>query len=372
MTTRREFLVGAGAGLAAAGALQAGSARRALAQTPGDGAGSRMPLIDRVVPPRDGIGRRPLVVSTWSHGVPANAAAWPVLAAGGRALDAVEAGVRVPEADPEVMSVGYGGRPDREGHVTLDACIMDERGEAGAVAFLQNIMHPISVARKVMELTPHVMLVGEGARRFAVAQGFPEQDLLTDKARAEWQEWLKTSQYSPWTPPTDPRSTSSAKPAAGGGGGREGGGNHDTISMLAIDAAGNLSGACTTSGLAYKMHGRVGDSPILGAALFVDNEVGAACATGVGEEVMKTLGSFLIVELMRQGATPQEACEEGIARIRHRHRHDDLSKVQVGYLAIDRRGNVGAYDVQPWFQYAITDAEQGSRLVDADSFLKRK
>lgn len=377
MTTRREFLLGTGAGLATVGALQAAGARRATAQAVGDGAGSRMPLIDRVVPPRDTAGRRPLVVSTWSHGVPANNAAWPVLAAGGRALDAVEAGVRVPEADPEVMSVGYGGRPDREGHVTLDACIMDERGQAGAVAFLEGIMHPISVARKVMDLTPHVMLVGEGARRFAVAQGFPEQDLLTDKARAEWQEWLKTSRYEPWTPPTDPRSTSSARPGGGGGGGKEGSGrrggdNHDTISMLAIDAMGNLSGACTTSGLAYKMHGRVGDSPIIGAALFVDNEVGAACATGIGEEVMKTLGSFLIVELMRQGATPQQACEEGIARIRHRHRDDDLSKVQVGYLAIDRQGNVGAYDIQPWFQYAITDADGGTRLIDADSFLKRK
>lgn len=374
MTTRREFLLGTGAGLAAAGALQAGGARWAAAQETGGATSARAATATATMAP-GGPGRRPLVVSTWSHGVPANNAAWPVLAAGGRALDAVEAGVRVPEADPEVMSVGYGGRPDREGHVTLDACIMDERGQAGSVAFLEGIMHPISVARKVMELTPHVMLVGEGARRFAVAQGFPEQDLLTDKARAEWQEWLKTSQYEPWTPPTDPRSTSSARPG-GGGGGKEGGGrnpdNHDTISMLAIDAAGNLSGACTTSGLAYKMHGRVGDSPIIGAALFVDNEVGAACATGIGEEVMKTLGSFLIVELMRQGATPQQACEEGIARIRHRHQGDDLSKVQVGYLAIDRQGNVGAYDIQPWFQYAITDADGGTRLVDADSFLKRK
>lgn len=377
MTTRREFLKGTGAGLAALGATGALGAGRVLAQAandpvrPGTAAGSSLPLIDRVVPPRDGLGHRPLVVSTWRHGLAANDAAWKVLAAGGRALDAVETGVRVSEADPEVMSVGYGGRPDREGHVTLDACVMDERGEAGAVAFLQGIMHPVSVARKVMELTPHVMLVGEGARRFAVAQGFPEQDLLTDKARAEWQEWLKKAEYSPWTPPTDPKSTSSARPGNRSPGDRKPGDNHDTISMLAIDEAGNLSGACTTSGLAYKMHGRVGDSPIIGASLFVDNDVGAACATGVGEEVMKTLGSFLIVELMRRGATPQEACEEGIARILHRHRDDDLSKVQVGYLAIDRAGNVGAYDVQPWFQYAVTDAHEGTRLVDAASFLKK-
>jgi N4-(beta-N-acetylglucosaminyl)-L-asparaginase len=352
MTTRRSFLLSAGATLGAAvGGL--GAARFAAAQPdPGPPTGSQ-PLIDRVVPPR-GEARRPLIVSTWRHGVPANEAAWPVLAGGGRALDAVETGVRVTEADPAVTSVGYGGRPDREGHVTLDACVMDEHGNAGSVAFLQNILHPVSVARKVMEETPHVMLVGEGAQRFAAAQGFPEQDLLTEESRRDWQEWLKDAKYDPWSPPTDP--------AAGQT-------NHDTISMLALDGAGNLSGACTTSGLAYKMHGRVGDSPIIGAALFVDNEVGAACATGVGEEVMKTLGSFLIVELMRQGATPQEACEEGIRRIVRRH--DRLDDVQVGYLAIDRRGRVGAYDVQPWFQYAVSDAE-GTRLLDSGSHLARE
>ena len=295
--------------------------------------------------------RRPLVVSTWNHGLPANRAAWDVLTGGGRALDAVETGVRVVEADPAITSVGYGGYPDREGHVTLDACIMDGDGAAGSVAFLEGIMHPVSVARKVMEKTPHVMLVGEGARRFAVQQGFPEQDLLTEQARQAWQEWLVSAQYEPWTPPA-------------------GAGNHDTISMLGIDADGRLAGACTTSGLAFKMHGRVGDSPIIGAALFVDGEVGAACATGAGEEVMKTVGSFLIVELMRQGATPQEACEEAIGRIVARH--SDLSDVQVGYLAIDRRGRVGAYDIQPWFQYAVTDEDGGTRLVDAASHVPRK
>jgi N4-(beta-N-acetylglucosaminyl)-L-asparaginase len=251
--------------------------------------------------------------------------------------------------------VGYGGRPDREGHVTLDACIMDETGNAGSVAFLSRIMHPVSVARGVMEDTPHVMLVGEGALAFAREQGAEEVDLLTDKSRAGWQEWLKTAEYDPWSPPDDPA---------------EGPTNHDTISMLAIDRTGNLSGSCTTSGLAYKMHGRVGDSPIIGASLFVDNEVGAACATGVGEEVMKTLGSFLIVELMRQGATPQEACEEGIRRIMVRH--DNYDDVQVGYLAIDKAGRVGAYDIQPWFQYALTTPDGVTRLIDADSYLKKK
>ena len=345
MTSRREFLITTGAGLASLGAAY-------MARAQNDP--NAMSLIDEIVPPGGRPITRPLVVSTWRHGLPANEEAWKVLKDGGRALDATEQGVKVVEADPEIASVGYGGRPDREGHVTLDACIMDETGNAGSVAFLQNIMHPISVARRVMEDTPHVMLVGEGALGFAREKGFAKVDLLTDKARADWQTWLKTAEYDPWSPPENPT---------------RGQTNHDTISMLALDQAGNLSGSCTTSGLAYKMHGRVGDSPIIGAALFVDNEVGAACATGVGEEVMKTLGSFLIVELMRQGASPQEACEEGIRRILVRH--DNLDDVQVGYLAIDKHGRVGAYGIQPWFQYALTDRGGGARLVDSDSHLKK-
>ena len=345
MTSRREFLITTGAGLASLGA-----AYMTLAQNNPNA----MNLIDEIVPPGGRPSTRPLVVSTWRHGLPANEEAWKVLKNGGRALDAAEQGVKVVEADPKIGSVGYGGRPDRKGHVTLDACIMDETGNAGSVAFLQNIMHPISVARRVMEDTPHVMIVGEGALDFAREKGFEEVDLLTDKARADWQEWLKTAEYDPWSPPENPAVGPS---------------NHDTISMLVLDQAGNISGSCTTSGLAYKMHGRVGDSPIIGAALFVDNEVGAACATGIGEEVMKTLGSFLIVELMRQGASPQEACEEGIRRILVRH--DNLEDVQVGYLAIDKTGRVGAYDIQPWFQYALTDRNGGTRLVDSDSHLKK-
>lgn len=324
MTTRRQFLIGTGAGLAALGAGGVGRVR---------GAGQ-------------GPTRRPLVVSTWNHGVAANAAAWDILRQGGRALDAVEQGVRVTEADPDVGSVGYGGLPDREGKVTLDSCIMDEKGNAGSVAFLQNILHPVSVARRVMEDTPHVMLVGEGARRFAVDSGFPEQDLLTDSAREAWLSWLGKSEYHPWAPESDP----SLQPS------------HDTISMLAIDRAGDLSGSCTTSGLAFKMHGRVGDSPILGAALFVDNEVGGACATGVGEEVMKTVGSFLIVELMRQGLTPGEACREGVRRIAAKN--PKWRDLQVGYLAIDRAGRVGAHALVPGFQYAVQSGE-GSELIDA-------
>ena len=220
---------------------------------------------------------------------------------------------------------------------------MDEHGNAGSVAFLEDFMHPVAVARKVMEETPHVMLVGEGARQFALEKGFEPTDLLTDRARRDWLEWKKKAEYRAWTPRANPE-------------------NHDTISMLALDARGNLSGSCTTSGLGYKMHGRVGDSPIIGAALFVDNEVGAACATGVGEEVMKTVGSFLIVELMRQGMTPDEACREGVERIARKN--PQWQDVQVGYLALDRQGRVGSYAIQPWFQYARHDTD-GNRLIDS-------
>lgn len=340
MTTRRTFLAGA------AGVGAAALAARATAQPPSPPVGRPLPaeLIDEEAWPV----RKPVMVSTWDFGLAANGAGWTVLEAGGRALDAVEAGARVAEADPAVTSVGYGGLPDRDGRVTLDACVMDEHGNAGAVAFLEGFRHPVSVARRVLEQTPHVLLAGEGARRFALAEGFAEEDLLTAEARRAWQEWLKTADYRPWTQHTSP-------------------GNHDTIGLLALDAAGHLAGACSTSGLAFKMHGRVGDSPIPGAALFVDDAVGAACATGMGEEVMKTCGSFLIVELMRQGASPQEACEEAVARIVARH--DDLAEVQVGYLALDRRGRVGAYDIQPWFQYALSDGAGGTRLVQAASHL---
>ncbi|MFM7823548.1 MAG: isoaspartyl peptidase/L-asparaginase family protein, partial [Bacteroidota bacterium] len=225
---------------------------------------------------------RPIVISTWEHGLAANVGAWNVLSKGGRSLDAVEQGVRITESDPNVTTVGIGSAPDREGHVTLDACIMNENGDCGSVAAIENIVNPISVARMVMEKTPHVMLVGEGAQQFALANGFKKENLLTEKAEREWKEWLKTSQYKPIINIE----------------------NHDTISMLAIDNAGNISGACTTSGLAYKMRGRLGDSPIIGAGLYLDNEVGGACATGLGETVIRQCGSFLVVELMRQGMDP--------------------------------------------------------------------
>tara|TARA_B100000768_G_scaffold89775_1_gene84243 strand:- start:235 stop:1218 length:984 start_codon:yes stop_codon:yes gene_type:complete len=287
----------------------------------------------------------PMAISTWQHGIAANLAAIKVLEKGGKAIDAVEAGVRVPEADPESMSVGLGGLPDREGKVTLDACIMDETGNCGSVSFLQHIKHPISVARKVMDETPHVMLSGEGALQFALEQGFIKEDLLTEKAAKKWREWLKESKYKPIINVE----------------------NHDTIGLLALDKNGDISGACTTSGLSWKMHGRVGDSPVIGAGMYVDNEVGGCCATGVGEAVLKTLGSFLIVELMRQGATPQEACEEGIARIVKNQNYKDM---QIGYLAINKKGEHGAYAVQPWFNYALhQDGE--NRMIDSLSYLKK-
>ena len=287
----------------------------------------------------------PIVISTWRHGISANEEAMEVLQNDGKAIDAVEAGVRIPEADPEVSSVGLGGWPDRDGHVTLDACIMDQTGNCGSVSFLEDIMHPISVARLVMEKTPHVMLAGKGAQQFALKNGFKKENLLTERAEKRWQEWLEKSEYKPIINIE----------------------NHDTIGLLALDKRGDISGACTTSGLSWKLHGRVGDSPVIGAGMFVDNEVGGACATGVGEAVLKTLGSFLVVELMRQGATPQEACEEAIARI---VKNQDYKDMQIGYLAINKEGEHGAYAVHPGFNYALHQNEKNI-LIDSDSHIKK-
>ncbi|AOW10312.1 isoaspartyl peptidase/L-asparaginase [Flavobacterium gilvum] len=293
--------------------------------------------------------RKPIVLSTWRFGLGANEAAWEVLKKGGRALDAVEAGVRVPEADPKERSVGYGGRPDRDGRVTLDACIMDEMSNIGSVGCLEYIKHPISVARAVMEKTPHVMLVGDGALQFALSQGFPKENLLVPDSEREWKEWLKTSEYKPIANIE----------------------NHDTIGMIALDAAGNLSGACTTSGMAFKMHGRLGDSPIIGAGLYVDNEIGAATATGHGEEVIRISGCHLVVELMRQGKSPQKACEEAVLRVVKlmKIRNKNLKDIQVGFIALNKKGDYGSYCVQSGFNYAVYD-ETGNRLIDPDFYLK--
>ena len=272
----------------------------------------------------------PIVLSTWDHGISANNRAMDILNNNGTALDAVESGVRVTEADPSSQSVGLGGRPDQDGHVTLDACIMDSDGNAGSVAFLRDIKHPISVARKVMKLTDHVMLVGAGAKRFALENGFQEENLLTDKSKEEWLQWKRDNSVKDSWGPND---------------------EHDTISTLARDNEGNLSGACTTSGLAYKLHGRVGDSPIIGAGLYVDNEIGAVGATGKGEEVIKTCGSFLVVELMRQGYSAMDACEEAVNRILRKQ--SGKSDFQIGYIALRKDGQVGFSAIHDGFQYAL-------------------
>lgn len=303
----------------------------------------------------------PLVLSTWDFGEAANAAAWQLLAGGGSALDAVEAGARVPEADPENHTVGLGGYPDRDGHVTLDACVMDHLGNLGAVACLEDIVHAVSVARRVMEKTPHVLLVGEGALQFALAEGFPRQNLLTPAAEKAWREWLRTAEYRP-TPNIEqggrlPRAHG-ALPGAGKA-------NHDTIGILALDRARHLAGACTTSGMAFKLRGRVGDSPISGAGLFVDGEIGAATATGVGEECLRMCGSHTVVELMRQGRSPEQACREAVERIARRYQ-PPRKDLQMAFVALHRDGRHGAYALQEGFTYAVTTAD-GTRHVAAPS-----
>jgi N4-(beta-N-acetylglucosaminyl)-L-asparaginase len=288
----------------------------------------------------------PVVISTWDFGLQANEEAWKVLSKpGGRSLDAVEQGVRVTEADPRETTVGYGGLPDRDGFVTLDACIMDELGNAGSVAFLQHIKHPISVARKVMEDTPHVMLVGDGALKFALSKGFKKENLLTPESKEKWKAWLKTAEYAPKINVE----------------------NHDTIGMLAMDAKGNLSGACTSSGMAFKMHGRVGDSPIIGSGLYIDNAIGGAVVTGLGEEVIRVVGAHLVVELMRQGYSPQKACMRAVERIYEKN-PTKAKTVQVGFLALNKHGEYGAYSLQKQFTYAVRNAQKNEILTSTSFF----
>ncbi|MBL7111700.1 MAG: N(4)-(beta-N-acetylglucosaminyl)-L-asparaginase [Bacteroidales bacterium] len=279
----------------------------------------------------------PLVISTWHHGLAANEAAWKILQNGGSAMDAVENGVKVSEADPSISSVGYGGLPDSDGNVTLDACVMDETGNAGSVVFLQHIMHPVSVARMVMEKTPHVILAGDGALQFALSQGFSKQDMLTPDAKKSWEKWKKSNK-------------SIAHLAE----------NHDTIGMLAIDKNGNISGACTTSGIAFKMPGRVGDSPIIGAGLYVDNEVGGATATGQGELILKIVGSFLVTELMRNGYSPAIACKMAVERIYEKFPDD--RHLQVGFIAVNKAGETGGYSLRKGFDYAVFHGDKNELI----------
>ncbi len=302
----------------------------------------------------------PLVISTWAPNVKANKAAWEVLSKGGRALDAVEKGVMVTEADPEDTSVGYGGLPDRDGNVTLDACIMDELGGCGSVMCIENIMHPVSVARMVMEKTPHVVLVGKGAFEFALKNGFKKENLLTPSSEKIWKEWLKTSKYDPM----DTMKHMKKKRAPGSID------NHDTIGMLAMDVNGNLSGACSTSGMAFKMKGRVGDSPIIGAGLFVDNEIGAATATGVGEEVIRICGSHTVVESMRYGKSPMEACQIAVERM-YKLRKNNLNDMQIGFIAVNKSGEIGAFALNEGFTYTYRLGDGIDVIKSADFLLKK-
>ena len=328
MSTRRQFLQSS----ALIGAL--GSAAPGLLASPAAASGAR-------------------VVSTWDFGVGANQAAWKILTAGGNALDAVEAGARWAESELCNPTVGRCGNPDRDGVLSLDASIMAGDGRCGSVAALADILHPITVARAVMEKTPHVMLVGEGAQQFAVQQGHERRNLLTPEVEKAWREWLKTEHYAPQIN-AERRGIPGDKD------------NHDTLGMIAIDAKGEMAGACTTSGMAFKMHGRVGDSPIIGAGLYVDNEVGAATASGMGEEMIRNAASFLVVELMRQGRTPAEACREAIQRV-VRKRPEASRTLQVCFLAMNRRGEVGAYALHRGFVYAVCDSSKQDALLESAS-----
>ncbi|MGB2244905.1 MAG: isoaspartyl peptidase/L-asparaginase family protein [Flavobacteriaceae bacterium] len=269
---------------------------------------------------------QPIALCTWDFKA-AIAAAGHALETGASALNAAILAAQVEEENPKNTSVGYGGTPDREGKVTLDACVMDHKGNCGAVLAVENIMHVAALARDVMQKTPHVMLAGKGAEKFAKAHHYPTTSLLTKEAKNNWKVWKKKAQFKPIINIE----------------------NHDTIGVLCRDSKGNLSGACSTSGLGYKMNGRVGDSPIIGSGLYIDNDVGGAVATGMGEEVVKTVGSFLIVELMRQGRSPQEACDEAIKRIlKKHHKRPDF---QVAYIALDKAGNTGARSIHQGFSY---------------------
>lgn len=329
MTTRRNFLKWTGVSLSTL------AVARSQAKS--------------LLPNFTGENGKAVVLSTWNFGLQANKEAWKVLGKGGAAIDAVEKGVMLVEADPKERSVGYGGRPDRDGRVTLDACIMDHNYNIGSVACLEHIMHPISVARGVMEKTPHVMLVGDGALQFALNNGFQKTNLLTAESEAEWKEWLKKAEYTPKANIE----------------------NHDTIGMIALDVNGNISGACTTSGIAFKMHGRVGDSPIIGAGLYVDNQIGAATATGQGEEVIRIAGCHTVVELMRQGLHPEEACKAAVQRIVaiKKKQNKDMRDLQIGFIAINKAGEYGGYCLQKGFQYAVMKGENDNILKSCISLM---
>ena len=360
MSTRRKFLYSSALG--SFGLLLT----KKLAAT-----SASSPATLRTIPVPDAVTGHPVVISTWDTGLAANKGAWEVLGRNGAALDAVEAGVKVTESTLNCC-VGLGANPDRDGFVTLDASIMDHQWNCGSVAFLERIKHPISVARRVMEKTPHVMLVGEGAQQFAVAEGFPlEAPGLSDDAKKAYEQWLKRSEYKPVI--NIENTKGGATPAGAGGHGPSaparlpnGGWNHDTIGMVAMDAAGNLSGSCTTSGMGFKMRGRLGDSPIIGAGLFVDNEVGAVTATGQGEDVIRICGSHSVVEYMRQGLSPEQACKAAVERI-VRIKKEKAKDIQVAFIALNKKGETGAYAIQKGFVYALKNNLE-EKMVEVKSY----
>lgn len=298
----------------------------------------------------------PIVISTWKHGIPSNEKAWDILSLGGNSLDAVEQGVRVAEDDPNVLSVGYGGLPDAEGRVTLDAAIMDWNARIGSVVCLEHIQNPISVARLILEKTEHVCLAGEGAFNFAITNGFEPAILHTETSIKKYNEWKRGQYGKSQEFHTDEYKVKKSVADED---------NHDTIAMVAIDTLGQLSAACTTSGTAWKLHGRVGDSPIIGAGLYVEGSVGAAAATGRGEECVRACGSFLVVEMMRQGMHPQEACEyasKRVIKLNYLSHHNRNHDYQVGFIAINANGEYGAASVRDGFQYAIYHKSENKLL----------
>lgn len=278
-------------------------------------------------------------IATWSFGEAAVRAALPLLRRGDPALDAAVAGAQVVEDDPRVNSVGFGGLPNRIGTVQLDACVMDGRTlGCGAVAALENVRHAAAVARRVMERTPHIMLVGEGARLFAVQQGFELDNLNTPESLAEWQK---------------------RRPKAAPNRGLAPQQDHDTVTVLTLDQKGSLAGVCTTSGLAYKLPGRVGDSPLIGSGLYVDDTAGAAGATGVGEEIIRIGGSFFVVEQMRAGRSPQQACEAAIRKVNETAVRRGVHPAHVAFIALDPQGRTGAAcTAETSFQYAVSRGDK--------------
>jgi isoaspartyl peptidase/L-asparaginase-like protein (Ntn-hydrolase superfamily) len=288
----------------------------------------------------------PVVIATWPFGATATKTALPLLEGGKSALDAALAGAQAVEDDPTVNSVGFGGLANAIGTISLDACVMDGKTLAcGGVAGVENIRHVAALARRVMEKTPHVLLVGEGARLFAVQQGFPLETLLTPECVAEWYK----TRPKPKGKAGDKDVSLDLAPA-----GTFPSDSHDTVTVLALDKAGNLGGVCTTSGLAHKLPGRVGDSPIIGAGLYVDNEAGAAGGTGVGEEIIRVGASLLITEAMRAGKVPQAACEMAVQRVNAAAARRGVHPARVAFLALDPKGRIGAAATKGTdFKYAI-------------------